>query len=112
MPFEVRERAAALIQIALGLWLMVAPLALGYVSADPRGGTVACGAALALLGLWRLAGPRGATSAAPWLCACVATTVLAVASLADRSGVAATNDAIVGVATWMAVIGAGWQNAP
>jgi hypothetical protein len=105
----MRERLAGPLQVALGLWLMVAPLALGYGSEDPRGGTVACGAALALLGLYRLAtvGTMHAHVApALWLSACVATTLVAVATLADKTIVAAVDDAVGGVAAWVALVAA------
>jgi hypothetical protein len=105
--FSVRERVAELAQIALGLWLMVAPLALGYAHDDPRGATVSCGAALALLGLWRFTTMGPAADAASWLSACVATTVLAVATLADKGRVAAMSDAAAGLAVWIALMG-GW----
>jgi hypothetical protein len=98
------ERVAMLAQIAVALWLMVAPLALGYARDDPRGATVACGAALALLTLWRLQGRAGAAVPAMWLGAGVATILIAVAGLADRSAMGAANDALVGLVAWSLLI--------
>ena len=106
----LRQRLASPAQIGMGLWLMVAPLVLGYGHGDPRGGTVACGAALALIGLWRRAA-RGSThpdtSPAVWLSACIATVLLAVGALADKTPVASFDDALVGLAAWIALV-AGW----
>jgi hypothetical protein len=106
--FPIRDRVAVLAQMAVGLWLMVAPLALGYARDDPRGATVSCGAAFALLGLWRSAAVGRARDTAAWLSACVATTLLAVATLADKSLVAAVDDAGGGLAAWIALVG-GWR---
>jgi hypothetical protein len=102
----LRVRVAVLAQIALGLWLMVAPLVLGYERSGSRSAAVACGAALAALGLWRLAGSATTTAAAPWLSVGAATILIAIASLAERGAVAAANDALVGIAAWVAVIAA------
>ncbi len=106
----LRQRLGVPAQIAIGLWLMVAPLALGYGRADPRGATVACGAALALLGLWRRAGMgliNPDTSAMLWLSACVTTVLLGVATLADRTPVAACDDALAGLSAWVVLL-VGW----
>jgi hypothetical protein len=65
--FPTRERVAELAQIAFGLWLMVAPLALDYAHEDPRGATVSCGAALALLGRWRITAVGPTADSASWL---------------------------------------------
>jgi SPW repeat len=107
---SLRHRITILMQIAFGLWLMVAPLALGYAPDDPRAATVVCGAAFALLGLWRLAGPAATVEIALWLAAGVATTLVAVATLADKSLVAAVDDAAGGVAVWLVLLG-GWPRA-
>jgi hypothetical protein len=104
----IRERVAVLMQIAAGLWLMVAPLALGYARNDPRGATVSCGAALALLGLWRVAATGPAADTAAWLTAGVATILLAVATLADKTLVAGTTDAAGGLAAWIPLL-CGWS---
>jgi hypothetical protein len=99
----LRHRIPTLVYAVVGLWLMVAPLVLGYARHDPQGATVACGAALALLGLWRLADP-GDSAPAPWIAAAVATILLAVATLADHGAVASFGDAGAGLAVWAAVI--------
>lgn len=106
----LRQRLAVPAQIAIGLWLMVASLVLGYGRADPRPATVACGAALALLGLSRRAGIgtiNPDTSPVLWLSACVTTVLLAVATLADKTLVAAFDDALGGLAAWIVLI-VGW----
>jgi hypothetical protein len=106
----LRQRLAVPAQIAIGLWLMVAPLALGYGRADPRGGTVGCGAALALLGLCRRAridATNPDMSPALWLSACVTTVLLGVATLADKTLVAAFDDALGGLAAWLVLV-VGW----
>ena len=106
----LRQRVAAPAQIAIGLWLMVAPLVIGYSRADPRGGTMACGAALALLGLCRRAAigtVNPDTSPALWLSACIATALLAVATLADKTLVASFNDALGGLVAWIVLV-VGW----
>jgi hypothetical protein len=99
----LRHQIPTLLYLVVGLWLMVAPLVLGYGQRDPQGATVACGAALALLGLWRLADP-GDSAPAPWIAAAVATIMLAVATIADHSAVASFDDAGAGLAVWAAVI--------
>jgi hypothetical protein len=105
---SVRERVAVFAQLVLGLWLMVAPLALGYGRHDPRAATVACGAAFALLGLWRLGASGPPADTAAWLTAGIATILLAVATLADKTVAAALNDAGGGLAAWIALI-TGWS---
>jgi hypothetical protein len=104
----LRRRIPTLLQVVVGLWLMVAPLVLGYAHRDPRGATVACGAALALLGLWRLADGGADSAPAPWMAAAVATVLLAVATLADHGAVASFDDAGAGLAVWIAVIAVAW----
>ena len=106
----LRQRLAAPAQIGIGLWLMVAPLVLGYGHADPRGGTVACGAALALVGLCRRATlgiSHRTTSPALWLSACIATVLLGLAALADKTLVAGFDDALAGLAAWIVLV-VGW----
>ncbi len=66
--------------------------------------------ALALLGLWRRAGIgtiNPGTSAVLWVSACVTTVLLAVATLADKTLVAAFDDALGGLAAWIVLI-VGW----
>jgi hypothetical protein len=106
----LRQRLAAPAQIAIGLWLMVAPLKLGYSGVDPRGATVACGAALAMLGLCRRAGigmSNPDRSPVLWLSACITTVLLAVATLADKTLVAGFDDALGGLAAWIILL-VGW----
>jgi hypothetical protein len=102
----LHPRLPTLVLVVVGLWLMVAPLVLGYPDGNPMGATVACGAALALLGLWRLADRTDDSAPAPWIAAGVATVLLAVATLADHGPVAAFDDAGAGLAVWAAVIAA------
>jgi hypothetical protein len=106
-----RGRVTSTVQIAVAVWLMVAPAAVGYSKSDPRGASFVCGAALALLGMCRLSGAGGVGPWADWLSAAAATALLAVASLADTGRVAMLNDAAVGVAVWTA-LAVRWARMP
>jgi hypothetical protein len=57
-PPDERHEIALLsaLNVLAGAWLVIAPWVLGYWSSDPRWNDFACGAAVALLALIRLAG--------------------------------------------------------
>ena len=101
VPDERREIALLSgLNVLAGAWLVIAPWVLDYWTSDPRWNDVACGAAVALLALIRLAGAFRA-SWLSWINAVIGAWVFVAAFTIDRSAVAAWNDAIVGAAIFL-----------
>ena len=100
-PDERREIALwSGLNVLAGAWLVIAPWVLGYWTSDPRWNDVACGAAIALLAVIRLAGAFRA-SWLSWINALIGAWVFIAAFTIDRSATAAWNDAIVGAVVFL-----------
>jgi hypothetical protein len=92
--------AAAAFSLLAGVWLMVAPLAIGYHDGDPVWNDVVCGCFVAIYGLMRLTGAYHQ----PWtsaLLALVGAWIAVAAMWLDQSSGAKGNDVVLGVIVFM-----------
>jgi hypothetical protein len=90
--------------VLAGIWLIIAPWVLAYVSSDPRWNDVVFGAIVACFALARLLGAYSA-SWLSWLNALIGVWLIVAGFTIDSSAAASGNDIVLGIVVALLALG-------
>lgn len=91
------------LNVLAGIWLIIAPFALGYGSGDPYWNDIVFGAIIAVLALVRISGAYRASELS-WINALIGVWLFVSAFWLDSTGRAGGNDIILGIIVFLLAI--------